>query len=120
MAGGMQNGGDRPQSGGASDQVHHLARQSMLLLSSGVVSYVGAFGLNILLARELGASGFGAWVVAFAFSQTIATLGLFGSEWIVLRQGSFYQGTGDIARLRRTIHLSLRISAGVLSAMGIA
>lgn len=100
--------------------VRLLATQSALLLSSGVVGYVGAFGLNVLLARLLGQAGFGAWVVALAFSQGISTLGLFGAEWIVLRQGSYYQGTGDEARFRRTIHLALQLATGALSVLALA
>lgn len=102
-----------------SSQVQHLARQTMLLLSSGLVSYAGAFGLNVLLARTLGASGFGAWVVAFSVSQLISGLGLMGADWILLRQGSHYHGAGDTARLRATVHLALLLSIVTLGVMGI-
>ena len=104
----------------ALGEVRALIRQTALLVSSGVVGYAGAFALNVLLARDLGASGFGAWVIAMAFARSIGTLGLFGAEWIVLRQGSYYQGIGDTARLRKTIHLALTIAAVVLSIMGVA
>ena len=98
-------------------QVGHLARQSALLLSSGVVSYIGSFVLYVVLARGLGPTGFGAWVVAFALARTLSTLGLMGADWIVLRQGSYYEGVGDVARLRRTIHLALVLSGSMLALM---
>lgn len=98
--------------------VRHLARQSALLISSGLFSYVGAFALNVVLARALGARGFGVWVVAFSVAQTLSALGLFGADWIVLRQGSYYQGVGDQLRLRRTIHLALTLAGTVLVVLG--
>jgi O-antigen/teichoic acid export membrane protein len=98
--------------------VSHLARQSALLISSGLFSYVGAFALNVVLARALGARGFGVWVVAYSIGQTLSALGLFGADWIVLRQGSYYQGVGDQLRLRRTIHLALALAGVVLMALG--
>ena len=98
-------------------QVGHLAKQSALLLSSGAVSYAGSFVLHVVLARGLGKAGFGAWVIAFALARTLSTLGLMGADWIVLRQGSYYQGIGDVARLRRTIHFALILSGIMLSIM---
>ena len=62
---------------------------------------------------------FGAWVVAFALARTLSTLGLMGADWIVLRQGSFYEGTGDLLRLRRTIHFALVLSGTVLLTIGV-
>jgi O-antigen/teichoic acid export membrane protein len=90
-----------------------------MLLSSGLVGYVGSLLLSILLARRLGQAGFGAWVVAFALAQTLATLGLVGADWILMRQGSHYQGTGDIERLRKTIHLALLFVGASLGTLGI-
>src|SRR5680860_1178994 len=96
-------------SGGAA-QIKHLAKESAILLSSGIVSYVGAFGLQVLTARALGNAAFGAWAVAFALANTLATFGLMGADWILLRQGSFYEGAGDEERLRKTIRLALSLS----------
>jgi O-antigen/teichoic acid export membrane protein len=99
-------------------QVRHFARQSALLVSSGFVSYAGAFGLNVLLARALGPSRFGAWFVAFATARAIAVIGLAGADWILLRQGSFYEGAGDLARLRRTLYLALALASCALLMLG--
>jgi O-antigen/teichoic acid export membrane protein len=90
----------------------HLVKHATLLLSSGVVGYVGIFALNVLLARVLGASRFGAWVVAFATTQVLVTVGLLGTNWILVRHGSYYHGIGDYTRLRRTVHLSIFFSGG--------
>ena len=101
-------------------QVGHLAKQSVLLLSSGAISYGGSFILHVVLARGLGKAGFGAWVVALALARTLSTLGLMGADWIVLRQGSYYQGVGDIPRLRKTIHFAAVLSGIVLALMCVA
>jgi O-antigen/teichoic acid export membrane protein len=90
-------------------QIRHLARQSALLLSSGLVGYVGVFVLSIVLARSLGASEFGVWVVAWGIGQIMAVLGLLGADWILFRHGSHYHGTGDLPRLRATIRFSLTL-----------
>jgi O-antigen/teichoic acid export membrane protein len=101
-------------------QVGHLAKQSALLLSSGAISYGGSFILHVVLARGLGKAGFGAWVVALALARTLSTLGLMGADWIILRQGSYYQGTGDIPRLRKTIYLAFILSGTVISVLTVS
>lgn len=98
--------------------VRHLAKHATLLLSSGVIGYVGAFGLNVLLARALSASGFGVWVVAFAATQVLVTVGLLGTNWILVRYGSYYHGIGDYPRLRRAVHLAIYVSGGAQILLG--
>lgn len=107
-----------PAGDGGIGQVQHLAKEAAILLSSGIASYVGAFALQVITARALGNAAYGAWAVAFALANTVATFGLMGADWIVLRQGSFYEGTGDERRLRKTIRLALSLSGlglGVLA-----
>lgn len=89
-----------------------------MLVGSGVVSYVGAFLLNVFLARTLGVVGFGSWAVAFSFAQLLSTIGLLGADWIVMRQGSHFHGVGDLSRLRRTIHIALMLAGASLLFFG--
>ncbi|MDQ3752076.1 MAG: flippase [Actinomycetota bacterium] len=109
---------DEPTSNGMQAKqlghTRHLAKHAALLLSSGVVGYAGAFALNVLLGRALGQSGLGAWAIAYAATQASATLGLLGANWILVRQGSYYHGIGDLPRLRRTIHLTIFLAGGAL------
>lgn len=109
-----------PQGRGGIGQVQHLAKEAAILLSSGIVSYVGAFALQVLTARTLGDAAYGAWAVAFALANTLATFGLMGADWIILRQGSFYEGTGDVRRLRKTIRLALSLSSLGLGLLALA
>jgi O-antigen/teichoic acid export membrane protein len=99
--------------------VRHFAGQLSVLVSSGVVGYAGFLALNILVARILGAAGFGAWAVAFSILRLISGLGLVGCDWIVLRQGSYYQGIDDIPRLRKTIHFALAVGGCALLVVGL-
>jgi O-antigen/teichoic acid export membrane protein len=108
------------QSSSSLGQVRHLARQSGILVFSGVIGYVAALALAVLVARKLGAEGFGAWVVASSIAQTLAALGLVGADWIVLRQGSYYHSVGDVARLRGTIHLAIALASTVSVLLGAA
>jgi len=107
---------DGPRS--ALQQVRILARQTAVLVSSGVVSYAGWLLLNVLLARSLGAEGFGSWAIAFSVAQLLSTIGLLGADWIVMRQGSYFHGIGDVARLRRTIHVALKLAGTSLLVLG--
>lgn len=113
---------DGPQSNGLQQKqlghTRHLARHAALLLSSGVVGYAGAFALNVVLARALGEGGLGAWLIGYAATQTSVTLGLLGANWILLREGSYYHGIGDLRRLRRTIHLTVFLAGGALLVLG--
>ncbi len=86
----------------------------MVLLSTGAFSYVGAFALQLILARVLGLEGFGAWIVAFSLVETLAVVGLMGGDWIILRHGSYYHGIGDVPRLRATIRFALLVSGTTL------
>jgi O-antigen/teichoic acid export membrane protein len=99
-------------------QVRILARESAVLISSGVVGYVGGFALNVLLARNLGLEGFGGWAVGFSVAQLLSTIGLLGADWIVMRQGSYFHGVGDFPRLRRTIHVALMLAGASLLVFG--
>jgi O-antigen/teichoic acid export membrane protein len=88
-------------------QIDRLVRQSALLLTSGAVSYVGAFVLNVVLARSLGVAAFGAWAIAFSVTLTLSTAALVGSDWIVVRNGAYLESVNDHVRLRRLIHIAL-------------
>lgn len=98
--------------------IRHMARQSALLLSSTPLSYLGALILNLVLARTLGAASFGAWAVAVSVASGLARLGLVGADWIVIRHGSYFQSSGDEARLRRTLHFALLLSGTSLVLVG--
>src|SRR5262245_21237470 len=50
----------------------------------------------------------------------LSTIGLLGADWIVMRQGSYFHGIGDLPRLRRTIHVALVLAGVGLSVLGIA
>lgn len=91
-------------------QVERLARGSAVLVTTGVVSFVGAFILSVIVARTFGKVAFGLWAIAFSLAQLLSTVGLLGADWIVMRQGSYYEGIGDEPRFRRTIHVSLLIA----------
>jgi O-antigen/teichoic acid export membrane protein len=108
------NDPDGPRGAVAVAQIRHLAAHTALLLSSGVVGYGGVLALNIVLARQLGAAGFGAWAVAFSVASTFSTIGLVGADWTLQRHGSYFEGVGDELRLRRTLQLALMWSVSAL------
>lgn len=104
--------------GGDQSGTERLALQSMLIVSSGGISYAGGLALNLLLARSLGTRGLGAWVVAFSLATVLSTLGLVGSDWMLMRDGSYYEAIGDSRRLRKVIHLALCLGGAALLVIG--
>jgi O-antigen/teichoic acid export membrane protein len=116
---GPEHAPGRHDHGSSLEQVRILARQTAVLVSSGVVSYAGWFVLNVLLARTLGPAGFGSWAIAFSVALLLSTIGLMGADWIVMRQGSYFHGISDLARLRRTIHVALELAGVSLLALGV-
>src|SRR4029450_6235743 len=91
-------------SGSPLRRVRALASGSAVPVARGVVSYVGGFLLNVVVARTLGVAGFGIWAVAFSVAMLLSTIGLLGADWIVMRQGSYFHRIGELSRLRRRIH----------------
>jgi O-antigen/teichoic acid export membrane protein len=113
--------GTAPESTPDAD-LHHVARMargSALLVASGVIGYAGTFALAVLVARVFGKEAFGLWVIAYSIGQLLSIVGQVGADWMVMRQGSFYQGTGDEERLRRTIHVALMIAGAGLSVFSV-
>lgn len=110
-----------PKSTPETDLPHvaRMARGSALLVSSGVIGYAGTFALAVLVARTFGKDAFGLWVIAYSIGVLLSIVGQLGADWMVMRQGSFYQGTGDEERLRRTIHVALMIAGAGLSIFSI-
>jgi O-antigen/teichoic acid export membrane protein len=101
-----------------SSVIRHFARQSTLLLTSGVLGYAGTFGLTVLLARVVGAHGLGLYVIASAAAQIVSVYGLMGADWILVRHGSHYHGIGDRERLRATIRLAFVLGGAGLVVLG--
>ncbi|MEX0984527.1 MAG: oligosaccharide flippase family protein [Actinomycetota bacterium] len=95
-----------------------MARGSALLVSSGVVSFAGSFALAVVIARTYGKLAFGLWAIAFSLGQLLSIVGQLGADWIVMRQGSYQHGIGDIPRLRATIHVALALAGVGLALLG--
>jgi O-antigen/teichoic acid export membrane protein len=105
----------------AATQAHagKLARGSALLVSSGVISFAGSFLLAVLIARSYGKLAFGLWTIAFSLGQLLSIVGQLGADWIVMRQGSYHEGVGDVPALRATIHVALRLASVGLAVLGV-
>jgi O-antigen/teichoic acid export membrane protein len=102
-----------------SGQIRLMARGSAILVSTGVISYIGTFLLGVVLARNLGAAAFGIWTISYSVTRLMSIVGLLGADWIVLRQGSYFEGIGDIPRLRRTLHVALMLAGVGLCALSL-
>jgi O-antigen/teichoic acid export membrane protein len=89
-----------------------------LLLTTGIIGYLGTLGVTVMLARVLGSHGLGLWVIAFAAAQLVASFGLMGSDWMLVRQASYYHGIGDRERLRATIRFALVFGGISLAVLG--
>ena len=96
-----------------------MARGSALLVSSGVVSFAGSFVLAVVVARTYGKLAFGLWAIAFSLGQLLSIVGQLGADWIVMRQGSYHHGVGDVPRLRATIRVALTLAGAGLAVLGV-
>jgi O-antigen/teichoic acid export membrane protein len=113
--------------------VAELARPAirrMLLSASGTAvlqgfSSAAAFALSVILARGLGASGYGSYALAFAWSGFLIVPAILGFDRFLVRGIAVYELRGDWHKmrglLRRTNELVLAVSVAVaVAGMAIA
>lgn len=68
------------------------------------------FGIAVMLARLLGARGYGVYNLALSVAAIAAILPLFGLDAAILRYTAIFAGRGDGAAVRANLRFMLRIS----------
>ncbi len=110
--------GSAPPGGTALSR--QLARGSIVAFGT----YVGAAGLTygsqLLLARAMGADGFGIYAYAFAWITMLAYLAVLGFDVSLLRFIPAYQAHGDWSLLRGVVRYAERWAAVVGLAVALA
>lgn len=81
-----------------------------MVLGLRLVTAAAMFGLQIVLARALGVSGYGIYAFAMAWVQGIAVFGRAGLENTSLRQVAEYRTQGETAQLAGFLRWSRRTS----------
>ena len=71
------------------------------------------FGIAVMLARLLGASGYGVYNLALSVAAIAAILPLLGLDTAILRYTAIFAGRGDWFAVRTNLRLMLRISLAV-------
>jgi O-antigen/teichoic acid export membrane protein len=94
-----------------------LAGGGAVVMGLRLVTAAGMFGLQIVLARSLGVSGFGIYAFAMAWVQALAVFGRAGLENTSLRQVAEYRTRDETALLAGYLHWCRRTS---LLASGLA
>jgi O-antigen/teichoic acid export membrane protein len=88
--------GDRAAAG-ASDALGRAGLASFAVLGA---SAAAALGVQLLLARVLGAARFGAYLYALTWMNVLAAVAVLGYDAAALRFAGAYGATGEWARLR--------------------
>ncbi|MDQ4058747.1 MAG: flippase [Actinomycetota bacterium] len=119
--------GEGPSDSTAVDHSKHarqVARGTAIALIGGVASFVLASVYQVIVARSLGAAGFGLFILALAISNFLAEGSDLGLDYGVLRFGGIARGLGDPGRFRSVLQRSLAgsfltgASAAVVLAVG--
>jgi O-antigen/teichoic acid export membrane protein len=114
---------DGSDSGGAG-QVQRVAGGALIALVGGVLSIGLTTAYQLVIARQLGSSGFGLFVLALAVSSFLAESCDLGLDYGVLRFGGIAHSAREAARFRAVIFRALGgtlvagIVAGALLAAG--
>ena len=91
------------------------AATALMLRAGGMVL---ALITGILLARELGAAGYGTYSWAFAWATALAISAALGVDQLLVREGGIARDRGEWGRLRGLLGSALGWVAGV-SALGV-
>ncbi len=84
-----------------------LARGTVANLLFSVFSTAASFATAILLARILGAAGFGEFSVAMTWATVMVAVAKLGFEQTIMMNASRYDAVGDMSRLRGLVRFSL-------------
>ena len=105
------------------DGVRRVAGGTAVSLVGGGLSFLLTTGYQIVIARQLGAAGFGLLVLALAVATFVAEASDLGLDYGVLRFGGIARGSGEHGRLRALVGRGLlgafaagSVSAGLLIA----
>lgn len=90
-----------------------LIRLSGISFATRVAGLAVAFAANVLLARLLGANGFGAYAIAIAWASVLAIPSRMGLDNAALRFVTVYRERGEIGALRGFLGTSGRTIAAI-------
>ena len=94
-----------------------LARGTASTLIVSVIFSCVNFALNVLLAREMGATGYGAYSYAIAWTAVMGVVANLGFPQVIIRDTSAYVQLQDSGRLRGLMRFSFKwtLAASLLS-----
>lgn len=75
--------------------------------------WVIRFVIAFVLARALGAEGYGLYTLAFSIATLISAFSVLGLDSAIVRYGAVFAGRGDGQRLRGTLEVGIAIPAAV-------
>jgi O-antigen/teichoic acid export membrane protein len=101
------------------DTASRVAGGAAVALVGGGLSFCLTTGYQVAVARALGTSGFGLYLLALAVSTFLAEACDLGLDYGVLRFGAIARGLGDPSRLRAVVRRGLlgAFAAGVLASV---
>lgn len=102
----------------SNDTIGFLIRGSFASLSTRVVGVALSYVTAAILARTLGASGYGIYSIALAWALILVLPSRAGLDFVALRYAAFYIEHGERARLRALVRFTGLAVVGLSVAMG--
>lgn len=90
--------------------IKKAAKGGGIALAGNVVDKGLRFPLELLLARVLGAGGYGAYSLGYGLTIIASELSMLGLSSGVVRFGALHRGAGDLRRVKGTVKAALIIS----------
>ena len=100
-----------PSSRRPEGNLSRLAGSAGALFAGGWMAYALSTLFQIIVARNIGAHEFGAYIVGVGIAWVLAQIAPFGMTWAVVRYVALYRSQDDVERLRGTVWLGARVTA---------
>jgi O-antigen/teichoic acid export membrane protein len=102
----------------SAEETARQARGAQLAFAVQVIGVVVSYALQVVLARSLGAAGFGSYSFVLAWTGPLAMIAGFGLPTVAMRFLPVYKNAGDRGRLAGLVRASERIA--LATSVGIA
>ena len=100
-----------PSSRRPEGNLSRLAGSAGALFAGGWMAYALSTLFQIIVARNIGAHEFGAYIVGVGIAWVLAQIAPLGMTWAVVRYVALYRSQDDVERLRGTVWLGARVTA---------
>jgi len=99
-----------PETESSDPLIRKAAKGGSIAIAGNVINKGLRFPFEILLARVLGAEGYGSYTLGYGLAMIGSKISMLGLSSGIVRFASLYKGTGDINRVKGTLSSAFMIS----------